>query len=138
MRAVEKAGGRTEPVAGPEGGEKGVDRVTPVAISPDGKLLASGSEGIKLWSLPEGKQMESLSVYPTSVNAVAISPDGKLLAAGCGCCIVLLELSGLKRRWVLFDPEVEQNQVRNGSVANTEIDHLRMRESGIDGRRVRF
>jgi WD40 repeat protein len=55
-----------------------------VAISPDGRLLASGSadKSIKLWSLPEGVLLKTLTGHTDYVRAVAISPDGRLLASG--------------------------------------------------------
>jgi WD40 repeat protein len=54
-----------------------------VAISPDGRLLASGGyRTIKLWSLPEGKLGKTLTGHTETVRAVAISPDGRLLASG--------------------------------------------------------
>src|SRR5205823_862410 len=58
--------------------------VNAIAISPDGKTLASGSadKTIKLWSLPEGKLLATLDRHATAVNAIAISPDGKTLASG--------------------------------------------------------
>ncbi|MCC5645886.1 serine/threonine protein kinase [Nostoc sp. CHAB 5824] len=57
--------------------------VLSVAISPDGKTLASsgGDRTIKLWNLATGKQ-SSLNAYSQQVNAVMISPDGKTLVSG--------------------------------------------------------
>ncbi|MEH2272232.1 MAG: serine/threonine-protein kinase [Nostoc sp.] len=58
--------------------------VLSVAISPDGKTIASSGDDrkIKLWNLATGKQISSLNAYSQQVNAVAISPDGKTLVGG--------------------------------------------------------
>ena len=53
-----------------------------LAFSPDGKILASFSGDIKLWSLPDGKLLTILEGHKKSVNAVAISHNGKILASG--------------------------------------------------------
>jgi len=57
-----------------------------VAISPDGKILASGSQHgtIKIWNLATGELIRTLSGHTNSVNYVAISPDGRTLASGGG------------------------------------------------------
>jgi len=60
------------------------DQVTSIAISPDGKILASGSrdKAIKLWHLDSGELIYTLSGHLDRVSSVAISPDGKILASG--------------------------------------------------------
>ncbi|MHC5613140.1 MAG: protein kinase domain-containing protein [Nostoc sp.] len=58
--------------------------VLSVAISPDGKTIASSGDErtIKLWNLATGKQISSLNGYSQQVNVVVISPDGKTLVSG--------------------------------------------------------
>ena len=57
--------------------------VRSVAISSNGKLLASGSEDktIKLWNMPDGALLRTLD-HASSVRSAAISPDVKLLVSG--------------------------------------------------------
>ena len=63
-----------------------------LAISSDGKMLASGGEDnkIKLWSLPMGALMKTRYAHSDTVNALAIHPDGKLLASGSDDKIIKL------------------------------------------------
>lgn len=58
------------------------DYINSVAISPDGKLAATGSddETVKLFSLATGKELRTLKANE-DVYAVCFSPDGKFLAA---------------------------------------------------------
>ncbi|WP_392533160.1 protein kinase [Nostoc sp. C117] len=58
--------------------------VLSVAISPDGKTIASSGDDrkIKLWNLATGKLISSLNTYAQQVNTVVISPDGKILVSG--------------------------------------------------------
>lgn len=60
------------------------DVVKSVAISPDGRILASGSfdKTIKLWSLSTGELRNTLTEHTHRVTCVAISPDGETLASG--------------------------------------------------------
>jgi WD40 repeat protein len=61
--------------------------VRAVALSPDGKLLASGGRGrrgneLTLWDTTTGKEVATLTDSSGSLDALAFSPDGTLLASG--------------------------------------------------------
>jgi sugar lactone lactonase YvrE len=70
---------------------QGVDHLSGIALSPDGRTLACGgrlnvgmSEGtIPLWDLASGKLLRTLRTGAKGVMGVTFSPDGKTLAA-CG------------------------------------------------------
>ncbi|ALF52880.1 hypothetical protein ACX27_08450 [Nostoc piscinale CENA21] len=57
--------------------------VNSVALSPDGRTLASGSEDktIKIWNLTTGQVIRTLNGHSKSVNSVAFSADGRTLAS---------------------------------------------------------
>ena len=58
----------------------------PVAFSPDGTLLASGSANntIALWDARSQKKIVTLEGHSGQINTVAFSPDGSMLASGSG------------------------------------------------------
>jgi WD40 repeat protein len=58
--------------------------VTSVALSPDGKILASGSfdKTIKLWNLATGQQIRTLRGHVDGIQSVVFSWDGKTLVTG--------------------------------------------------------
>jgi WD40 repeat protein len=54
----------------------------PIALSPDGSILATGGTTIKLWEVATGKQLRELFGYLKKTQAIAFSPDGKLIWSG--------------------------------------------------------
>lgn len=57
-------------------------RVSAVAISPDGQLIATGSEDntAKLWNIASRKEIATLKGHKDTIYAVAFSPDRKIVA----------------------------------------------------------
>ncbi len=59
--------------------------ISAVAISPDGKLLAtSGYHEVLIWSLPEGGLIKRISNVAQRVYAIAFFPDGKRISVASG------------------------------------------------------
>lgn len=58
--------------------------INALAISPDEKLLISGSADntIKFWSLPDGALMKTIGEHKNIVHSLYISSDGRLLVSG--------------------------------------------------------
>jgi WD40 repeat protein len=81
---------------------KGHTVVGALAVSPDGKFLASAGKGIRLWDVTSRKVVSSTEDRPEPLRAVAFSPDGKVLASGAsfnrgvGSAVGLWEAGTLK------------------------------------------
>ncbi len=59
--------------------------IVSVAVSPDGKFIASANEGsaaVKVWDLPAHREVQALTEHTAPVNYVVFSPDGETLASG--------------------------------------------------------
>jgi RNA polymerase sigma factor (sigma-70 family) len=54
----------------------------PVALSPDGSILAAGGKTIKLWDVRTGKLLRELSGHLKITQAITFSADGRLLVSG--------------------------------------------------------
>jgi WD40 repeat protein len=56
--------------------------VTVLALSPDGKTLATGgwNQAVRLWDLTTGKELRRLQIHDKRCYALQFSPDGKTLA----------------------------------------------------------
>ncbi len=62
------------------------DMLYSLAVSPDGKILATGSydQQIKLWDTSTGKEIKTLFGHNGCVFGLAFRPDGKILASASG------------------------------------------------------
>jgi tRNA A-37 threonylcarbamoyl transferase component Bud32 len=60
------------------------DVIRSVAISPDGSLIASGSDDntVRIWRVGNGSLYQTLEGHKRWVRSVTFSPDGTLLASG--------------------------------------------------------
>jgi hypothetical protein len=72
-----------------------VQRVTCVAVSPDGGTQALGGDGTEaeLWDVATGKRRARLPGHPGPVHSLAYAPDGKTLAVGSKQNVVLWDVA---------------------------------------------
>ncbi len=93
------------------------ERVGCVAVSPDGKLVASACHDghVRFWDLATGRPFGSRLKHPGPVNVLAFGPKGEALFTGC--------VDGVVRRWVLPAPGddiVKQEFVHSPADRNPE------------------
>ncbi|WP_157210705.1 c-type cytochrome domain-containing protein [Verrucomicrobium spinosum] len=90
------------------------DALYGMAISPDGKLLATGSydQKIKLWDLSTGAEVRALTGHNSGVFGLAFRPDGKVLAsASADRTVKLWEVATGRRLDTFSQPLKEQTAV---------------------------
>jgi len=90
------------------------DAIYSTALSPNGKILATGSydQSIKLWDVESGKELNTLTGHNGAVFGLAFRPDGKILAsASADRTIKLWNLENGKRTDTLSQPLKEQYAV---------------------------
>lgn len=101
------------------------DSINAVSISPNGKIIVSGSEDntIKLWDLNTGECLATLEGHEAGVRAVAISPDGQLLVSGSADnTIKLWQLPSVENEPICPDP-IYTLTGHSGDVKCLEISH---------------
>jgi WD40 repeat protein len=54
----------------------------PMALSPDGSLVATGGKSIKLWDTKTGKVVRELYGHLKRTQSIVFSPDGRLIMSG--------------------------------------------------------
>jgi WD40 repeat protein len=54
----------------------------PVALSPDGSILAAGGKSVRLWDVRTGKLLRELSGHLKTTQSITFSADGRLLVSG--------------------------------------------------------
>src|SRR5882724_63792 len=80
------------------------DAIYAMALSPDGKMLATGSydQKIKLWDIVTGKEIKTLSGHNGCVYHLAFRPDGRILAsASADRTVKLWDVTSGERRETL-------------------------------------
>jgi WD40 repeat protein len=80
------------------------DEVWAVAVSPDGKSIASGSRDktARVWDFATGKQIAQLEKFAARVSAVAFSPDNQTLLVGSlDKSVVLYDIAATKVKFAL-------------------------------------
>jgi WD40 repeat protein len=83
------------------------DAIYSMALSPDDKILATGSydQKIKLWDVETGKELKTLSGHNGCIFGLAFRPDGKILAsASADRTVKLWDVASGERRDTLSQP----------------------------------
>lgn len=91
-----------------------LDAAYALAVSPDGKMIASGAydQKIRLWDVMTGKELALLKGHNGAVNGLSFRPDGKVLAsASSDRTVKLWSIPSGQRLETLSQPTKEQTCV---------------------------
>ncbi|OYW76614.1 MAG: hypothetical protein B7Z37_08015 [Verrucomicrobia bacterium 12-59-8] len=91
-----------------------LDAAYALAVSPDGKMMATGAydQKIRLWDVTTGKEIALLKGHNGAVNGLSFRPDGKVLAsASADRTVKLWSIPGGQRLDTLSQPTKEQTCV---------------------------
>jgi WD40 repeat protein len=71
-----------------------------IAFSPDGKLLAAGSDssGVRIWDAAKGTHLVALKGDLKSIEFVSFSPDGKQIASADNRSIMIWDLAAVMKK----------------------------------------
>lgn len=91
-----------------------LDAAYALAVSPDGKVIATGAydQKIRLWDTATGKEVALLKGHNGAVNGLSFRPDGKVLAsASADRTVKLWSIPTGQRLETLAQPTKEQTSV---------------------------
>ncbi|MDI1311291.1 c-type cytochrome domain-containing protein [Prosthecobacter sp.] len=91
-----------------------LDAAYALAVSPDGKMIATGAydQKIRLWDVATGKEVALLKGHNGVVNGLSFRPDGKVLAsASADRTVKLWSIPSGQRLDTLSQPTKEQTSV---------------------------
>lgn len=103
-------------------------RIWQITFSPDGKLLATASDGqtVDIWEIQTGNRIRTFELGSGQVQSLAFHPDGKILAAGG---------QGITRLWeVQTGQEITSLPGRPGAVTNISFHPMGVTgDAGLSG-----